>query len=205
VSSKTKDKYVSNIKQKLIIMTTARQQQLQQRVQQPAQQPAPSLSAIRALLQAAQGTEQYPISRGAPSPSSRSSSPASVHTPESVSTTLPLRKPLHAPWWSEQIRLRVYERKTNDWLDKGTGICHGVIDSKEDVFIVVTGETREHLLQMEVSKDDRYEKQRDTLILWTDKAGNVMALSFEKPEKCAKIWDLVTEAQRRLQDGVPLR
>jgi protein phosphatase-4 regulatory subunit 3 len=64
---------------------------------------------------------------------------------------------------------------------------------------------REHLLEMEVSKDDRYEKQRDTLILWTDNAGNVMALSFEEEEKCAEIWDFVTEVQRRFRAGVPLR
>lgn len=105
--------------------------------------------------------------------------------------------------WSEQIRVRVYERKNDDWLDRGTGICHGGTSLKELAFMVVTTEYDfRQLLEMDISKHDRYEKQQDTLIVWIDKSGNVMALSFEKTEGCLRFWDFVTGLQKRPKEGV---
>lgn len=114
--------------------------------------------------------------------------------------------PLDAPMWSEQIRLKVFEPNENHWLDKGIGFCHGTLLLDIKPVIAVTSEwgAEHHLLMRDISKDDRYHKRHDTLIIWTDPAGNDMALSFEKIEGCARIWDFVTEVQRRLVEGQPL-
>lgn len=73
------------------------------------------------------------------------------------------------------------------------------------------------LLETRISKDDGYQKQQDTLIVWTEQNGTDMALSFQEPEGCANIWfacttqtyvtahaltmhrDFVNEVQSRLQ------
>ena len=44
------------------------------------------------------------------------------------------------------------------------------------------------LLETRISKDDGYQKQQDTLIVWTEQNGTDMALSFQEPEGCANIW-----------------
>lgn len=44
------------------------------------------------------------------------------------------------------------------------------------------------LLETRIGKDDGYQKQQDTLIVWTEQNGTDMALSFQEPEGCANIW-----------------
>lgn len=44
------------------------------------------------------------------------------------------------------------------------------------------------LLEAKIVKDDGYQKQQDTLIVWTDTNGVDMALSFQEAEGCAVIW-----------------
>ncbi|KAL6704893.1 Platinum sensitivity protein [Coniothyrium glycines] len=102
---------------------------------------------------------------------------------------------------NERKRVKVYELKNNDWFDRGTGFCKGVVTSPEEARIVVLSEddqTRQ-LLETRISKDDGYQKQQDTLIVWTEQNGTDMALSFQEPEGCASIWDFVNDVQSRLQ------
>lgn len=102
---------------------------------------------------------------------------------------------------SERKRVKVYELKNNDWFDRGTGFCKGVVTAQEEAKIVVLSEddqTRQ-LLETRISKDDGYQKQQDTLIVWTEQNGTDMALSFQEPEGCASIWDFVNDVQSRLQ------
>ncbi|KAI4907780.1 hypothetical protein J4E90_009187 [Alternaria incomplexa] len=102
---------------------------------------------------------------------------------------------------SERKRVKVYELKNNDWFDRGTGFCKGVVASQEEARIVVLSEDDQsrQLLETRISKDDGYQKQQDTLIVWTEQNGTDMALSFQEPEGCASIWDFVNEVQSRLQ------
>jgi protein phosphatase 4 regulatory subunit 3 len=44
------------------------------------------------------------------------------------------------------------------------------------------------LLETKIQKDDGYQKQQDTLIVWTESNGTDMALSFQEAEGCAVIW-----------------
>ncbi|KAJ4369537.1 Platinum sensitivity protein [Didymella sp. IMI 355093] len=108
---------------------------------------------------------------------------------------------LVAPPAHDRKRVKVYELKNNDWFDRGTGFCRGVVVNQEEAKIVVLSEddqTRQ-LLETRISKDDGYQKQQDTLIVWTEQNGTDMALSFQEPEGCANIWDFVNEIQSRLQ------
>ena len=45
---------------------------------------------------------------------------------------------------------------------------------------------------------DGYQKQQDTLIVWTEQNGTDMALSFQEPEGCASIWYVTAQ---RASDG----
>ncbi|KAF1925684.1 DUF625-domain-containing protein [Didymella exigua CBS 183.55] len=106
-----------------------------------------------------------------------------------------------APPAHDRKRVKVYELKNNDWFDRGTGFCRGVVVNQEEAKIVVLSEddqTRQ-LLETRISKDDGYQKQQDTLIVWTEQNGTDMALSFQEPEGCANIWEFVNEMQSRLQ------
>ncbi|EAT78875.2 hypothetical protein SNOG_13851 [Parastagonospora nodorum SN15] len=104
---------------------------------------------------------------------------------------------LVAPPANDRKRVKVYELKNNDWFDRGTGFCRGIVVSAEEAKIVVLSEddqTRQ-LLETRISKDDGYQKQQ----VWTEQNGTDMALSFQEPEGCANIWDFVNEVQSRLQ------
>ena len=47
-------------------------------------------------------------------------------------------------------------------------------------------------------KDDGYQKQQDTLIVWTEQSGTDMALSFQEADGCAVIWEFVHQVQTQL-------
>lgn len=55
------------------------------------------------------------------------------------------------------------------------------------------------LLETKIAKDDGYQKQQDTLIVWTEANGTDMALSFQEAEGCAVIWLVVNVSARRAQ------
>jgi hypothetical protein len=44
------------------------------------------------------------------------------------------------------------------------------------------------VLGTQISKDDGYQKQQDTLVVWTEQIGTNTALSFEELKGCASIW-----------------
>lgn len=54
------------------------------------------------------------------------------------------------------------------------------------------------LLETKIVKDDSYQKQQDTLIVWTEPNGTDMALSFQEAEGCATIWSFVHNVQQQL-------
>lgn len=54
------------------------------------------------------------------------------------------------------------------------------------------------LLNTKIAKDDGYQKQQDTLIVWTESSVTDMALSFQEAEGCAVIWDFVAQVQQQL-------
>ena len=68
-------------------------------------------------------------------------------------------------------------------------------DSSGPEYMVVVSEsleTDDYLLHAPVIKEDVYQRQHDTLMVWTDLEGQDMALSFQELEGCHEIWGFVT-------------
>ncbi|KAJ5089144.1 hypothetical protein N7532_007828 [Penicillium argentinense] len=96
-------------------------------------------------------------------------------------------------------RVKVYELRDNDWFDRGTGFCIGqVLNEIPRIFVESEDEPNRVLLETRISKEDGYQKQQDTLIVWTERSGTDMALSFQEAEGCAVIWDFVNTVQQQL-------
>ncbi|CEH14661.1 Protein predicted to be involved in carbohydrate metabolism [Ceraceosorus bombacis] len=64
------------------------------------------------------------------------------------------------------------------------------------VVITPTLEADDLLLLTTVVRDDVYQRQQDTLIVWTEPHGQDMALSFQEADGCQEIWDFLQEVQK---------
>ena len=125
----------------------------------------------------------------------------------------PSPSPPPPPPPQERKRVKVYELKNNDWYDRGTGFCSGRLmrelpDGSQDdpdarISVVSEDDPERVLLETRITKDDGYQKQQDTLIVWTEQNGVDMALSFQEAEGCASIWAFVSEWQQRLSALAP--
>lgn len=99
----------------------------------------------------------------------------------------------------DRKRVKVYELRNNDWYDRGTGFCTGrVVGDESRIHVESEDQPERLLLESRVSKDDGYQKQQDTLIVWTESTGTDMALSFQEAEGCAAIWEFVSQVQQHL-------
>ncbi|KIW45480.1 uncharacterized protein PV06_03871 [Exophiala oligosperma] len=106
---------------------------------------------------------------------------------------------MQAPLANDKKRVKVYELRDNDWFDRGTGFCTGQVVNDEPRIYVESEDQPDHmLLETKIVKDDGYQKQQDTLIVWTETNGTDMALSFQEAEGCAVIWKFVHEVQQQL-------
>jgi len=112
---------------------------------------------------------------------------------------------LASPPLNDRKRVKVYELKNNDWYDRGTGFCAGqVINTEESrVYVQSEDDPSKMLLETRISKDDGYQKQQDTLIVWTESNGVDMALSFQEADGCSAIWEFVSDVQHRLTTVPP--
>ncbi|KAF1990966.1 DUF625-domain-containing protein [Aulographum hederae CBS 113979] len=110
-----------------------------------------------------------------------------------------------APPPNDRKRVKVYELRSNDWFDRGTGFCTGnIVNKPQDeakIHVQSEDDPSRMLLETRITKDDGYQKQQDTLIVWTEANGTDMALSFQEAEGCGAIWDFVSEIQLRLGGG----
>jgi protein phosphatase-4 regulatory subunit 3 len=114
------------------------------------------------------------------------------------------------PSANERKRVKVYELKNNDWYDRGTGFCSGQLQpqaSQENpeahVVVLSEDEPERMLLETKITKDYGYQKQQETLIVWTESNGVDMALSFQEAEGCSAIWEFVSDIQTRLAALAP--
>lgn len=66
-------------------------------------------------------------------------------------------------------------------------------------FVVVVSENLESediLLASKVVREEVYQRQQDTLVVWTEPTGVDMALSFQEAEGCNEVWEFLTEVQK---------
>lgn len=109
---------------------------------------------------------------------------------------------------TDRKRVKVYELRENDWYDRGTGFCGPpIIQDDARIFVESEEEPGRLLLEVRIKKNDSYQKQQDTLIVWTDPSGVDMALSFQEAEGCGAVWNMISDVQQRLPDrqemGIP--
>lgn len=97
-------------------------------------------------------------------------------------------------------RVKVYELKKGGWYDRGTGFCAGQLLTSGEGRISVRSEhnAQRMLLETEVLHDYGYQKQGETLIVWTESSGLDMAMSFEQADECAQIWSIIVDVQQRV-------
>ncbi|KAK6008689.1 hypothetical protein QM012_000592 [Aureobasidium pullulans] len=107
---------------------------------------------------------------------------------------------LAAPPLNDRKRVKVYELKNNDWFDRGTGFCAGqlLVNDEARIFVQSEDDAQRMLLETRISRDDGYQRQQDTLIVWTEPSGIDMALSFQEADGCAQIWEFITDIQQRM-------
>ncbi|CAO2173775.1 unnamed protein product [Urochloa humidicola] len=104
---------------------------------------------------------------------------------------------------SNMQRVKVYRLADGGkWDDQGTG--HVSIEyiegSKELGLTVLDEEDNETLLVHNITSDDIYRKQEETIISWRDhEAATDLALSFQEAAGCSYIWEHICDIQRNLQ------
>ncbi|GAB0137714.1 hypothetical protein EsDP_00005970 [Epichloe bromicola] len=110
---------------------------------------------------------------------------------------------------TDKKRVKVYELRDNDWYDRGTGFCTASFaateDGRKDPRVIVESEERPQLLLLEtkIQKEDGFQKQQETLIVWQEPGSGVdMALSFQEAEGCALIWRFVSNVQQTLASNL---
>ncbi|KAG2597405.1 serine/threonine-protein phosphatase 4 regulatory subunit 3-like [Panicum virgatum] len=111
--------------------------------------------------------------------------------------------PAAATHTSNMQRVKVYRLADGGrWDDQGTG--HVSIEyiegSKELGLTVLDEEDNETLLAHNITSDDIYRKQEETIISWRDhEAATDLALSFQEAAGCSYIWEHICDIQRNLQ------
>jgi len=67
-------------------------------------------------------------------------------------------------------RVKVYELQNKNWYDRGTGSCAGQLLTSGEGRIAVRSEdnAQRMLLDTEILHDCGYQKQEETLIVWTE-------------------------------------
>ncbi|KLU82722.1 hypothetical protein MAPG_01791 [Magnaporthiopsis poae ATCC 64411] len=112
----------------------------------------------------------------------------------------------HPP--TDKRRVKVYELRNNDWFDRGTGFCTATYsqntdgDSESEITreprVIVESEDHPErlLLETRICKEDGFQKQQDTLIVWTEPTNGIdMALSFQEADGCLLIWKFIHSVQ----------
>ncbi|KAF9425823.1 Platinum sensitivity protein [Podila epigama] len=106
-----------------------------------------------------------------------------------------------------KMRVKVYHLRTgNQWIDQGTGHCSYEFnhEKSEGSLIVHSEEDEEKVLLNSLIRygEELYQRQHDTLIVWSEEEGLDLALSFQEVEGCGEIWDNIQEIQQQYAEGL---
>ncbi|ONM31966.1 binding [Zea mays] len=104
---------------------------------------------------------------------------------------------------SSMQRVKVYRLADGGkWDDQGTGYVSidYIEGSKELGLTVLDEDDNDTLLMHNITSDDIYRKQEETIISWRDReAATDLALSFQEAAGCSYIWEHICDIQRNLQ------
>lgn len=104
-------------------------------------------------------------------------------------------------------RVKVYELDSGQWVDKGTGYCTGETRgaSKQPYLVVQNEDCFGFILDTHVTGSIQYQKQQDTLIVWSESGRNDLALSFQEAKGCKIICDfLLSMIQKKYAPDISL-
>ncbi|KAF7352367.1 SMK-1 domain-containing protein [Mycena venus] len=101
----------------------------------------------------------------------------------------------------EMKRVKVYELVGQRWVDQGTAFCFGQFqDDSEQAHLIARSERNysDIILSTPIRSTDVYQRQQETLIVWTEPNGADYALSFQDPEGCSEVWNFICDVQQHI-------
>lgn len=101
----------------------------------------------------------------------------------------------------ELKRVKVYELVGARWVDQGTAFCFGQFSEENNEALLIARSERNYneiVLTTTIRSNDVYQRQQDTLIVWTEPDGVDYALSFQDPDGCSEVWQFILEVQRHM-------
>jgi len=106
---------------------------------------------------------------------------------------------------SVKQRVKVYElNDQSQWADKGTGyVTCKYVESMKTYYVVVISEDDPSVTLMNskvlASQGEMgYQRQQDTLIVWTEPDSVDVALSFQDPDGCQELWDQLHDVRSKI-------
>lgn len=83
------------------------------------------------------------------------------------------------------------------WDDRGTGhVSSSYVDRLKGISLLVRAESDGSLLlESKIQPDTAYQKQQDTLIVWSEGDNFDLALSFQEKLGCDEIWEKICQVQ----------
>ncbi|GJJ70899.1 protein phosphatase 4 regulatory subunit 3 [Entomortierella parvispora] len=106
-----------------------------------------------------------------------------------------------------KMRVKVYKLSAgNQWIDQGTGHCSCEFNAdKSEGTLIVRSEDDEDVVLLSSRirvGEDLYQRQQETLIVWSENEGVDLALSFQEAEGCGEIWDNINEVQQHYAEDL---
>uniref|UniRef100_A0A674NCH6 Serine/threonine-protein phosphatase 4 regulatory subunit 3 n=1 Tax=Takifugu rubripes TaxID=31033 RepID=A0A674NCH6_TAKRU len=95
-------------------------------------------------------------------------------------------------------RVKVYTlNEDRQWDDRGTGhVSSGYVDRLKGTSLLVRAESDGSLLlESKINPNTAYQKQQDTLIVWSEAENYDLALSFQEKAGCDEIWEKICQVQ----------
>ncbi|XP_008319552.1 serine/threonine-protein phosphatase 4 regulatory subunit 3B isoform X2 [Cynoglossus semilaevis] len=95
-------------------------------------------------------------------------------------------------------RVKVYTlNEDRQWDDRGTGhVSSTFVERLKGTSLLVRAESDGSLLlESKISPNTAYQKQQDTLIVWSEADNYDLALSFQEKAGCDEIWEKICEVQ----------
>ncbi|KAF7302120.1 SMK-1 domain-containing protein [Mycena indigotica] len=129
---------------------------------------------------------------------------AAIHTSELTQNEPPLNADDGRGWLppdQDIKRVKVYELVGQRWVDQGTAFCFGEYQEEtEQAHLIARSERNfaDVILSTPIRASDVYQRQQDTLIVWTEPNGADYALSFQDPEGCLEVWNFICEVQQHI-------
>ncbi|RXN03505.1 serine threonine- phosphatase 4 regulatory subunit 3B isoform X1 [Labeo rohita] len=95
-------------------------------------------------------------------------------------------------------RVKVYTlNEERQWEDRGTGhVSSAYTETLKGTALTVTAEADGSLLlESKINPNTAYQKQQDTLIVWSEAENYDLALSFQEKAGCDEIWEKICQVQ----------